>query len=117
MADCGAGTGLFTVEFDKLVGEHGHVYAIEISEGFLRMLQEKIDTVPLKRTSTIECTARDPNLPGPVDMIFVCDVYHHFEYPIQFCTKLYEALNPGGTLVVIDFHRIPEKIWSHPKDW
>lgn len=24
---------------------------------------------------------------------------------------------PGGRLVVIDFHRDPKKIWSHPPEW
>jgi predicted methyltransferase len=44
-----------------------------------------------------------------VDLAFVCDVYHHFEYPSSSLASLRRAIRPGGTLVVIDFHRIPGK--------
>lgn len=30
---------------------------------------------------------------------------------------LLEAMKPGGTLVLIDFHRDPARIWSRPPNW
>ena len=41
-----------------------------------------------------------------VDVIFLCDVYHHFEYPRTMNASLYKALRPGGTLILIDFRRV-----------
>ncbi len=38
---------------------------------------------------------------------FICDVYHHFEYPQATLATLHKALKPGGELVLIDFKRIP----------
>jgi hypothetical protein len=41
-----------------------------------------------------------------IDFAFICDTYHHFEYPMGTMHSLVKALKKGGTLVVIDFERI-----------
>ena len=38
---------------------------------------------------------------------FICDVYHHFEFPAASLATVHKALKPGGELVLIDFKRIP----------
>jgi len=51
--------------------------------------------------------------PNSVDRAFVCDVYHHFEYPQRSLASIYSALRPGGELIVVDFERIP----GVSRDW
>jgi hypothetical protein len=42
----------------------------------------------------------DAHLPeGGVDLVFVCDTYHHFERPREMLALLDRARHPGGMLV------------------
>ena len=41
-----------------------------------------------------------------VDLVFLCDVYHHLEKPNKTLLSIRRALKPDGRLVVIDFDRV-----------
>ena len=45
------------------------------------------------------------------------DVYHHLEFPRTVCRAVRRALGPDGRFCVIDFHRDPARIQSHPAEW
>ncbi|HPG24693.1 MAG TPA: methyltransferase domain-containing protein [Myxococcota bacterium] len=132
VADIGAGTGFFSFLFAEAVGETGRVYAVEISPRFLDLLRERaalqrLDTPQVVEGTersierpVVEGTGRSAGLqvvegtersvelpPDSVDLAFLCDVYHHFEYPTHSLESLYRAVRPGGALVLIEFHRIP----------
>src|SRR5947209_3814252 len=56
----------------------------------------------------VVCTADSVKLPpGSVDLVFICDTYHHFEYPRRTMASIHQALKPAGQLVLVDFKRIP----------
>lgn len=107
VADVGAGTGLFTRLFAKEVGAEGKVYAVDIAENFVKHIEKTTKERGINNVVGIVCSADSANLPdNSVDLAFICDVYHHFEFPHKTMTSIHEALRPGGRVIVIDFHRI-----------
>ena len=107
MADIGAGTGLFTLHFAQVVGENGKVYAVEIAKNFLENIKARASKASASNVQAILCTERSVELPeDSIDLAFICDVYHHFEYPQATLASLHKALKPGGELILIDFKRI-----------
>jgi len=118
IADIGAGTGFFTALFAEEVGDDGTVYAVEISPKFLEHLRDRFDVEESTPVRVVEGTRSSVELPpSSIDLAFICDVYHHFESPQDSLASLHSAIRPGGSLVLIDFERIPgespEWIFEH----
>jgi predicted methyltransferase len=118
VADIGAGSGLFTRLFSPLVGAQGRIYAVDISDEFVAAIEKKCREAGLTNIRAILCSADDAKLPaGEVDLAFICDTYHHFEFPHKTMASIHRALKPGGRVVLIDFKRIegesPEWILKH----
>ena len=108
VADVGAGTGLFLEVLGAGVGKSGVVYAVDISPWFIEHLEQRASAAGLAQIETVLCTERSVELPpASVDLAFVCDTYHHFEYPASTLHSLFGALRLNGRLVVVDFERIP----------
>ena len=110
VADVGAGTGFFSRMFSVATGERGWVYSVDISPKFLQHINQRAQELKMTNITTVLCSDRSVTLPPEsVDLAFICDTYHHFEHHESTLASLYRALKPGGTLVVIDFERIPGK--------
>jgi len=110
IADVGAGTGFYSRLFSGAVGGSGWVYAVDISPRFLEHINEQSKTDQVGNITSVLCTDRSVKLPPKsVDAVFVCDTYHHFEYPQLTLASIRSALKPDGILNVIDFERIPGK--------
>lgn len=110
VADVGAGTGLFTRLFAAEVGDKGKVYAVDISEKFIEHIDKTCDKAGLKNVKGIVCTQTSTELPeNSVDRVFICDTYHHFEFPTRTMNSIHRALREGGQVIVVDFQRIPGK--------
>ena len=94
--------------FDRAVGPDGRVYAVDISPKFLAHLRARAAREDLARVEVVAGVEDSVELAtASVDLAFVCDTYHHFEYPQSTLASLYEAIRPGGSLVIVDFERIP----------
>jgi len=114
VADVGAGTGLFTLLFGKSVGNRGRVFAVDIVRDFLKYVETEAGKAGLQNIRTVLCTESSVELASEsIDLAFICDAYHHFEYPRQTMQSLHGALRPGGQLIVIEFKRIE----GESSDW
>ena len=114
VADIGAGTGLLVEPLAEAVGTTGTIYAVDIVPEFIEHIARRTRDAGLRNVKTVLCTERSVELPaGSIDVAFVCDAYHHFEYPQSTMTSIHEALRPGGSIIVIDFRREP----GRSRDW
>jgi predicted methyltransferase len=108
VADIGAGTGLFTPLFSRAVGPKGKVIAVDIVPAFLDRIRARAQAEGLANVQTVLGTERSVELPpNSIDRAFICDVYHHFEYPQSSMASLHRALRPAGEVLLVEFKRIP----------
>lgn len=110
VADVGAGTGLFTRMFAQQVGEKGQVFAVDISQDFVDYIVLAARKENLPNIRGVICKPDSVELPeASVDLVFICDTYHHFEFPQKTMQSIHKALKPGGRVVLVDYRRIAGK--------
>jgi len=106
VADIGAGSGYFTLRLAQAVGEKGRVFAVDVEEGMVEYLRERLTKEHIKNVTTMKVPPHDPLLiDGSLDLAFVCDVYHHIEERDGYLRKLRKALKPDGRVVIVDFYQ------------
>jgi ubiquinone/menaquinone biosynthesis C-methylase UbiE len=106
VADVGSGTGLFTRMIAPQVGERGRVYAIDIAKEFVQHVEATCKEAGLTNVRGIVCKPDSVELPdNSIDLAFICDAYHHFEFPYKTMRSIFRALRPGGHVVLVEFHR------------
>ncbi len=118
VADVGAGSGFMAEEFARLVGPEGRVYAVDINALLMKRLAQDAAAKGITNLEVVVCGEREVNLPpDSIDLMFICDTYHHFEYPVSTMKSIHEALRPGGQIVLVDFYRIegvtPQWLMDH----
>lgn len=107
VADIGAGTGLFTRMFASNLGPEGRVIAVDIAQKFLDHIEVTCRERNIRNVETLLCKDDSTELPpNSIDVAYICDTYHHFEFPIKTMTSLRKSLKPGGRVIVVDFKRI-----------
>ena len=104
VADLGAGSGYFTVRLARAVGNTGKVYAVDIQQGMLDLLQKAVARERLSNVVPVLGGVNDPRLPaGTLDLVLMVDVYHEFSQPQVMLQRIKEALKPGGRLVLLEY--------------
>jgi len=107
IADIGAGTGLFTRLMASNVAE---LYAVDINQKFLDHVTESCKKEGLKNVKTVLCDQDNCGLEaGSVDVVLICDTYHHFEFPYKTMRSIRKALKPNGIVVLVEFDRVEGK--------
>lgn len=112
IADVGTGVGFMIPYFLEAIGPQGKIYAEDIHQDFLDEVEQKKRENNWTNVETILGDQKDPKLPdGAVDLAFILDAYHHFNYPAETLKNIRRALKDDGRLVVADFYRSRE----HPR--
>lgn len=110
VADIGAGSGFMTELFAKMVGVSGRVYAVDINPKLLEHIARRASLAGVNNIQTVRNHDTSTELPAhSVDLVFLCDTYHHFEYPKAMLASMHKALRPGGQVMLVEFHRVAGK--------
>jgi len=108
VADVGAGTGFYSRMFAAATGQEGWVFAVDITPAFVEHIAKRAEADRIANMTAVLCSEQSINLPhDSIDLTFVCDTYHHFEYPKSTLASIHRALREGGQLVIVDFERVP----------
>jgi cyclopropane fatty-acyl-phospholipid synthase-like methyltransferase len=103
VADLGAGDGYFLPYLVEAVGPTGTVYAVEVDEERTRELEKRSTEEGYSNVVVVLGEYSDPQLPdGEVDLVFVCNTYHHIEARPDYFSRLRTDLSDAGRVAIID---------------
>ena len=100
IADVGAGTGYFAVRFASRAAK---VLAVDLEPDMVEYLTQRAAKEGLDNLSAQLGQAEGPALSEPVDVVFLCNTYHHVADRPAYFAKVAASLKEGGRLVLVDF--------------
>src|SRR3989304_5680378 len=108
VADIGAGTGYFTRLFAAAVGPGGKAIGLDIEPSMVDYMKEDAKKRGLTNYEARVVKPDDAGLPSKsVDVVFICNTYHHIEDRVNYLKKLTGALKPNGRGGIGDFYKKP----------
>jgi len=111
VADIGAGSGYYASRMARRVGPSGRVYATDIQQGMIDLLDRRIRSEGLANVTTVLGGMDDPKLPAnSIDLAIMVDVYHELQQPQIFLQRLKTTFKPGGRLVLLEFRKEDPKV-------
>jgi ubiquinone/menaquinone biosynthesis C-methylase UbiE len=114
--DMGSGNGYHTIPMAKAVAPNGKVFASEIQQEMLTMLDERAKKEGINNIVPVLGTQTDAKLPdSSCDLILLVDVYHEFSDPEPMLTAMKKALKPGGQIVLVEFRAEDESVPIKPE--
>ena len=106
IADIGAGDGYFTKRFAKAVSPGGQALGLEISSTKVERMRRDAERSGLNSYKATLIEHDDAGLePGSVDIVFLCNTYHHLSNRVEYFKKLSPSLKKNGRVVIVDFYK------------
>lgn len=104
VADIGSGTGYFSRRFAAAVGPTGTVFAADVEPAMAAYARRRADEEGQANLTPVLASYDDPRLPdGTVDLVFVCNTWHHIEDRVDYARRLIVDLAPAGRVAIVDF--------------
>jgi len=102
VADIGCGSGYFTFRLAARVGAEGKVYAVDIEPIAIQKVRQRKERENLSQVQPVMSESADPHLPTDLDSVLIVDSYHEFREYNSMMQTVFQAMKPGGRLVIID---------------
>ena len=105
--DLCCGDGYFTAPMIGLVGDAGHVYAVDLDPEMLAQAKALALREGADNCTWIEADARTlaDEISDPADFVLIANTFHGIPDPRSFCQGVAQALKPGGRFAIINWHK------------
>lgn len=103
IADIGSGGGLLTFEFAKLT-ESGLVVAADTNADLLKYIEATIERQGIRNVETINIQDIGRLHKYQFDLIFLRNVFHHIQNPVDYFSRLRSCLKENGRIAIIDWN-------------
>ena len=101
VADVGCGTGEFSLLFATQVSQ---LFVIDLFPHFVDHTLKQLGGSSCEVHGMVSNGAELGLPPESLELIFVCNTYHHFEHPFEMLRSMKRVLAPKGRLVLVDIH-------------
>lgn len=102
VADIGAGTGYFAVRL-AAAAPQGTVYAVDIEPKMVEWIGSRAQSEGHANLVAVQGGDSDPKLPEAVDLVFMCNVFHHLADSRAYFEAVAGKLRPGARVIIVDF--------------
>jgi ubiquinone/menaquinone biosynthesis C-methylase UbiE len=101
--DIGCGPGFFSIELAKLVGDSGKVFAVDLQDGMLQKVRDKIKGTELEERITLIKSDQDKFIvPEKVDFILAFYMVHEVPDKNKLFNDLINILENKGQLLLVE---------------
>lgn len=108
-ADLGSGSGYFTVEIAKVVGEGGKVMAVDILDTALETVRERASGAGVKNVqlvrANLEVIGSTFLADDSQDFVLLANVLFQNDQKVEIIKEAKRVLRPVGKLVIIDWEK------------
>ena len=123
VGDFGAGSGFFTVDAAKKVGDSGRVYAVDVQVGPLESVQGRAEALGLENVEIVRADLEVPggtNIPeNALDVVVLANVLFQSQKKEEIIKEAHRTLKGGGSLLIVDWKKgagggVPDEMRSDP---
>jgi ubiquinone/menaquinone biosynthesis C-methylase UbiE len=100
--DLGCGGGAVTLAMARLVGPDGHATGMDMDEVKLALGRESAAAQGLSNVTLKTMNVYDFRESGSYDLVYCRFLLQHLSRPVEVVAAMWEAVRPGGVLVVED---------------
>lgn len=110
--EIGCGSGAFTIDAARIVGEQGKVFALDIEEKMLAQLQKKLTRPENRDIKNIELVNKSayelPFSDNSMDVVFTVTVFQEIPDKNRTLDEVKRVLKPGGILAISEWFFDPD---------